>query len=394
MTYALIGSYTESGNGSGAGVSRVLLGPDGLLASVDAVGAGLRNPSFLAVDPLNADVLYAVEELDDGALAELDASTLALRRRTPTSGAHPCHVAVVGSGADAGAGRTVWAANYSSGSVAVLPADGAWAGNALDGSATSAGAPVLLANPGIGPVADRQEQSHAHQSVPTPWGTVLVADLGADRVDEYSAAAPHMLLGSATLPPGAGPRHLVLLGDVLLVAGELDARLHIFSRDGGAAGESGADKAPGQSRPAPCVWHWQYSVALFDDTHPAFDAAADRYPSHLQASADGAVVYAAIRGRDSIAVVDVSALGNGTGNGTGDRNGNGSASAARPVLLDEVPCGGAWPRHFAVEGSKLYVANERSHTIAVFALDEAGVPGAEPLQQFPLNSPTCILLPN
>ncbi|WP_427016901.1 lactonase family protein [Pseudarthrobacter sp. P1] len=345
MTHALVGSYTEPGSGTGTGVSRLALAADGLIAGVELAGTGLRNPSFLASTSSSGGrgVLYAVEELDDGTLAALDPGTLTLRWRTPTSGSDPCHLGVVDG--------SVWVANYSSGTVAVLPGV-----DKLPGPVS-----VLLANPGSGPVADRQEGSHAHQVVPTGWGTVLVADLGADRVDEYLAQIPHTLLRSAQLPAGTGPRHVVLQAagrhptETLWVAGELDAQLHRFTRE-----ENGA-------------WTRAGSMALYDAANPAVDAGAERYPSHLQANTGGTLLYAAIRGRNTIAVVDI--------------------SGTEPHLVAEVDCGGNWPRHFAVGRSLLYVANQLSDEISVFALDGAGLPGAEPVQRFAIGSPTCILLP-
>jgi 6-phosphogluconolactonase len=57
----------------------------------------------------------------------------------------------------------------------------------------------------------------------------------------------------------------------------------------------------------------------------------------------------------------------------------------------EVPTGGTWPRHIALFGDHLYVANERSHTVTVFRVDpDSGVPRAqgEPVGE---PSPTCVL---
>ena len=67
---------------------------------------------------------------------------------------------------------------------------------------------------------------------------MLVADLGADRVDEYAvegtgADARLTLRASAQLPPGTGPRHMALKGHDLLVVGELDGHLHRFRQEGG-----------------------------------------------------------------------------------------------------------------------------------------------------------------
>jgi len=341
MTYALIGSYTEPGMGEGPGVSRLELAYDGLLGAVQRVSTGLRNPSFLA---LAGDALFAVEELADGQLATLDPETLELRRRTPTLGSDPCHVVVRGG--------SVLAANYSTGTTAVV--------GTADTPATEDGAEAaaayVLEHQGSGPVADRQESSHAHQVTETPWGTVLVSDLGADRVDEYALAASGRfeLLRSAELPPGAGPRHVALLGDVLLVAGELDAHLHVL-------------------RLTDELWLWQRRVPLVDPANPAFDPARESYPSHIELGPDGIKLYAAIRGTNTLAVFDVTA-------------------PETPRLIVEGPCGGNWPRHFAIGDNKLYVANQLSNNIAVFALDANGLPGTYPVQTVDFGSPACILL--
>jgi 6-phosphogluconolactonase (cycloisomerase 2 family) len=60
-------------------------------------------------------------------------------------------------------------------------------------------------------------------------------------------------------------------------------------------------------------------------------------------------------------------------------------------LIAEVPTGGEWPRHLALLGDHLYVANERSHTVTTFRVDpDTGIPGiqGEPTGE---SSPTCVL---
>jgi len=58
-------------------------------------------------------------------------------------------------------------------------------------------------------------------------GRLLVADLGADRVrviglDGLPAALPHDVADDVVIHAGAGPRHLVIVGDLAVVANELD----------------------------------------------------------------------------------------------------------------------------------------------------------------------------
>jgi 6-phosphogluconolactonase len=359
MTHAMVGSYTEPGMGNGAGVSRLELGYDGLPGSVQSISSGLRNPSFLA---LAGNVVYAVEELADGGLAALDPDTLAVTGRAPSGGADPCHLMLLDG--------DLWAANYSSGTASVTPLAALLAGPSTGASgadSNAADAQAILSHPGSGPVADRQGESHAHQVTATPWGTVLVSDLGADRVDEYSATS-QVLLGSAELPPGTGPRHVVLKGDFLMVAGELDGCLHVLQRTGvNPAGQAETGH----------FWHWLFKVPLAG-SNDAIAQAEQFYPSHIQLSDDGTRLFATVRGPNTLVVLDVSGL-------------DGEKPAA-PSFLAQVSTGGDWPRHFAVGNNKIYVANQLSNNIAVFALGPAGLPEPEPVQTVAIGSPTCIVL--
>jgi 6-phosphogluconolactonase (cycloisomerase 2 family) len=40
----------------------------------------------------------------------------------------------------------------------------------------------------------------------------------------------------------------------------------------------------------------------------------------------------------------------------------------RPVA--DIPCGGRWPRHIAVDGRWLYIANEQSDDVVALHLDD------------------------
>jgi 6-phosphogluconolactonase len=238
----------------------------------------------------------------------------------------------------------VLAANYTSGTAAVLRTE----------SGLLSGPEQLLSHPGSGPVPGRQEGSHAHQCTPTPEGTVLVSDLGADRVDEYvpTDGAGYRLTSSAQLPPGTGPRHVALRGSELWVVGELDGRLHRLRRDGGG-------------------WAWLESIALAAGPAPAGTDGSVK-PSHLVISPDGSLAYTAIRGRNTVVVVGLDGDG--------------------PRLLAELDCGGDLPRAFAIDfaAGLLYVANEQSSNISIFRLGADGIP--EPAGSFATGSPTCIVV--
>lgn len=108
---AFIGSFTSAG------------GPGLVAASVDEAGAltvlgavdTLPNPSYLAPAP-GGSLLYAVSETGAGAAAAFDITGVLPRligAPVAVDGADPTHLAV--------AGGHVVTANYSSGSVSVLP---------------------------------------------------------------------------------------------------------------------------------------------------------------------------------------------------------------------------------------------------------------------------------
>lgn len=349
-----VSGYTEDGQGAGPGLARFALADDGTVGEQTAAAQGMSNPSFLF---MAGGVLLAAEELAQGNVVALDPQTLEVLGRTSSRGADTCHVTLIDG--------FVWAANYSSGNTSVTPL-----AQLLDGSAPEA--PELLSHPGSGPVADRQGESHAHQVVGTQWDTVLVADLGADRVDEYSASS-RVRLESAELPPGTGPRHVALKGDFLLVAGELDGHLHVLQRTPVAHVQPGNGEANGGGH----FWRWLFSTPLAESAAD-IAAAGEFFPSHIELSADGRLLYAAVRGPNTVVALDVSDL------------------PARPKLLGMVPSGGNWPRHFAVApagngSTALYVANQMSNNVAVFTLDGQGLPGSVPVQLVDFPSPACIL---
>ena len=348
----IVSGYTEEGYGSGPGVVRFAVGADGLLGERLATASSVLNPSFVAD---GGTVVLAVEESAAGTVVALDSDSLAVLGRS-ASGADSCHVALVNA--------DVWAANYTAGTASITPLAAL-----LDGSAPQE--PETVSHPGSGPVADRQGESHAHQVTATAWGTVLVADLGSDRVDEYSATS-RVRLGSAELPPGTGPRHVALKGDFLLVAGELDGHLHVLQRTGIEGGT---------------FWHWLFKVPLAESGQ-AVAAAEQFYPSHIQLSGDGNLLYAAVRGPNTLVVLDVSGLSVPEG---------ANMAPTPPRFVAQVPSGGNWPRHFALSPAApghglLYVANQLSNDVAVFSLDERGIPGATPVQSVEFGSPTSVLI--
>ncbi len=337
--YVFLGCYTGERGGEGEGIA--LLRRDPVTGELTRLGVAARtpSPSYLAQHS-RLPVLYAVNELQAGtvsafAVAE-DASLTTLAVQS-TGGSDPCHLAVSADG------RHLLVTNYTGGNVSVHP---------LDADGVPGERSDLLHLTGQGPVADRQEGPHPHMTWPDPNGSdVLISDLGSDRVwrarlDAVSGRL-HLTGPAVVAAPGTGPRHLrYSIDGALLVVGELAGNLSWYR----------PDTSDGSLRLA-----------------GAEPASADKtnFPSEIVTGRDGRFVYVANRGPDTVSVFAWEPEGG--------------------TLVAEVATRGEWPRHLALLGDHLYVANERSHNVTIFRVDRnTGVPLAqgEPVAE---GSPTCVL---
>ncbi|GAA3340611.1 lactonase family protein [Curtobacterium pusillum] len=349
----LVGSYTATGGGNATGISMIAGGAADASADVRTV-AVIDDPSFLAV---SGDRVYAVSETVDGSVSAFRRAGSALEHLwdAPSGGDAPCHVQVDPSG-------TLVVTNYVSGTVtavslaaaeshsaSVLASDGVVGTHGSDDRVNVPDSAVVTeVLPDVsGPVQDRQEGPHAHQSIATPDGTVLVADLGGDALHEFRITGAPAIerVRVHHLAPGVGPRHLAWYDGDLIVAGELDGRVHRLRRD-----ESGSLVVVA-------------SAATFDGE------VGGSLLSHVEVDEAGRV-YVAVRGRDLVVVLD--------------------ASDGGLTLVGSASSGGVWPRHFARVPGFVLVANQLSDAIAVLPVGDDGVPG-EAVAQIPVGTPTCVV---
>jgi 6-phosphogluconolactonase len=271
-------------------------------------------------------VLYAVAETDDGQV----------HAWSVTDGAPDRHL---GHGETGGAepahltvdasGRFLITANYSGGSISVhrLGPDG------------SIGQRTDLIHHEAHGENPRQEQAHPHMVRIADDG-LLVTDLGGDAIYRYQLTPEGKLMQEAVIPapPGSGPRHLLRVGERTYVTAELAGQLLVYDAD------------------------WQLVGAV-----PASRTTGHNQPSELVSN--GHFLYVGNRGPDTVAVF--------------------ALDGALPRYITEVAAG-EWPRHIALGGDHLYVANERSHSVMVMTIDqETGIPSLARTIDVP--SPTVVL---
>lgn len=349
-TRIVLGAYTAEMDGRATGLGSYRWNH----ADADAVdlvahaGVALTSPTWVEADAAGRHV-YAVTESNEPRLVALaldEAGALTRLNDVAVDGAGACHLALTEDG------RHIVVANYGDGTI------GSFAINA-DGTVSEQ--VDRYAFNWTGPDLERQDRSHAHQVVMDGDG-FWVANLGGDTVHRLRLDHEGRFVSEVPpveLPAGTGPRHLVLVEDLMVVACELSAQLWVGRRD---------PEQPGAGR------HAYRQVALVDSTTRERDLDDNRvYPSGIAVhrSPDGIEVLVANRVCDTVAVF-------GLDTGTGE-----------PTLLDEFATGG-WPRDLKVSGDRAWVASQTEDRVVSHVRVGPGqwVDDFE----FPAPTPACVLL--
>jgi 6-phosphogluconolactonase len=357
-----IGTYTESilfgtgkifeGKGEGIHVYRLDSATGSLTPHLTV--RETKNPSYLAFHP-GGGFLYAVNELksyngeDTGTMSAfaLDprSGQLELINRVATHGTDPCHVTVDRTG------RYALAANFTSGSVAVLPIRG-------DGGLEEASQVVQHRGSGKDPV--RQSGPHAHSvTLDASNRFAYVPDLGLDRLmiyrfdTERGRLEPHRQ-DSFRTKAGAGPRHFVFhpTGGYAYLINELDSTIVNLriSREKGTMVEI-------------------QTVPAVPESFRGQSTCAD-----ILVDPAGRFLYGSNRGHDSIVIYRIDAD-------------SGSLS-----LVGHESTRGKTPRNFTIDpkGTFLFAANQDTDTIVRFRIDphSGQLQAEEPVT--PVPTPVCV----
>ena len=323
----LIGTYTK-GKSKGIYVYRFYT-ESGRVAYLNEID-DVNNPSYLCVAPDNKYV-YAVNETgrDGGVSAfsfEPKVGTLKFINKQPSGGADPCYISIDKDQ------KNVFVANYSSGSLTVLPVN-------KDGSLGAV--KQTLQDAGHGANAERQEGPHVHTGVLSPDEKYLLyTDLGTDRIniERYHASHDRPLTPAqpafVTVTPGFGPRHLVFSYDKkhLYLITEMGSAVNVYDYDDGKLKE-------------------KQSITLLRDGFKGKTAGAA-----IHISPDGLFLYASNRLETNEIIVY--AIDQETGMLT---------------LVEHVPSYGKNPRDFIIspDGRFLLLANQDSDSIYIYRIDKA-----------------------
>lgn len=350
-----IGTYT---GGKSEGVYMLSLNTKtGQMENLGLAGA-VDNPSFLALHP-NKPLMYSVGQGTDAegnrrgmasALAiSPDDGQLTLMNQDVTVGEGPCHVAVDR------AGRHILAANYNTGSVAVLPINDDGSLGATTGFEQHEGSSV---NP------KRQEGPHAHcVKLDAAGKFAFVMDLGLDKImvyryDDVTGKLEANDPPFASVAPGAGPRHFAFHpnGHFAYVVNELDNTVTAFAYDSAAG-------------------HLE-EIQTIGTLPEAFDK--ENSTAEICVHPSGRFVYASNRGHDSIACFSV------------------DATTGQLTNLGQVSTGGNVPRNFNLspDGKFLLAANQQSNNVVAFRINsETGLPEATG-SEVEITMPVCVVFCN
>lgn len=327
--FVFTGTYTETPGSRSEGIYVYRMDASSGRLIFEYVTPGVVNPSFLEID-LRQKFLYAVNEVQDydgragggvSAFSVHSGGLLSLNDQF-SYGSDPCYISVERTG------RFALIANYTSGSVAMIPIQS-------DGQLGPAVDVIQHMGSGVHPV--RQTGPHAHCIVPDPGNRFAIAvDLGLDKLLVYQMDLENGKLDLHTevnVQAGAGPRHLLFHpnNQYAYLVNELNSTIVGYRYDSTNG-----------------VFEELQTVSVLPKDFHGENLCAD-----IHISPNGKYLYASNRGHDSIACYSV------------------TPDTGELTYRSHTSSGGREPRNFAIDpsGNFLLVANQKTNNIVVFRAD-------------------------
>ncbi|MBM3265481.1 MAG: lactonase family protein [candidate division Zixibacteria bacterium] len=292
------------------------------------------SPFYFTLDPSGrclyaANTVPSFEDLPGGTVCafSVDKGTGALTFLNEQSahGVLPCYVSLDSQN------RHVLVGSYSSGTVAILPIR-------EDGSLGPATDHVQHTGSSV---HERQTAPYVHCILPDPTGRfALSADLGIDKIMVYRLdVEPGRLIPhdppSASLHPGAGPRHFTFHPNLRIgyVINELDSTITGYSYDAASGILTTIETVP-------------TIPPSFTDTN---------YCADILVHPNGRYLYGTNRGHNSIVMFDI------------------DPATFCLTLREHVSSEGDFPWNLAIDPTATFVlaANTRSNRVVVFRIDPA-----------------------
>ncbi|WP_321955854.1 lactonase family protein [Paraburkholderia bannensis] len=348
-TFAYVGCRTtRERNAQGTGISVFEVHSTGVWSHVQTL-APLVNPSFLAIHP-DQKTLYTVHGDNESVSAfRIDQLTGQISPLNSQSGIgrNPVHLSFSREAA------ALVIAGYATGDATRIPLSD-------DGSLQAPQTPPIRFEGSPGPHRVEQKSSHPHH-IPryttrerdSDWH--IVPDKGLDTVSavRWLDDGPSVVRSRHTRE-GAGPRHVAFHPrlPLLYVVNELHSTLTTWS----------FNPVSGDLEPL-------HTSSVIPPNHHELTRAAA-----IAIAADGSKLYVTNRGHDSISTIFL------------------DGKSGYPISVEWTSAQGKCPRFLCLgpDNKSLYVANENSHLIAQFQIDESGVP--KPTGRIvSTGSPVCIV---
>jgi 6-phosphogluconolactonase len=330
--FVFIGTYTEKEGSQSKGIYVYKMDSSSGELRFVWEAKGIINPSYLELHP-RQKFLYAVNEVESfggregGGVTALSidpkSGKLNVLNTHSSQGKDPCYISIEQTG------RFALVANYTSGSVAMLPI------NAHTGAFDPATEVIHHAGSSIHP--ERQTGPHAHCILPDPQNRFAIAvDLGLDKLLVYEM---DLVLGKLTkhaevnVRAGAGPRHLTFHpnGQYAYLINELNATLvaYRYHSANGSLEEL-------------------QTVSVLPENHVGENLCAD-----VHITPNGNYLYASYRGHDTIVCFFI------------------DQTTGQLAYQYHTATGGREPRNFAIDptGAFLLAANQNSHNVVIFRID-------------------------